>query len=104
MILHASHILTAQGIPADFPENTYRHLHDIELTRLRVKKRNGELWQVRDPNDLQSTPEVYWLVDYSVVLTDQWQYYSIAINPGMSLQHTSALFNTARAFCNKMGF
>lgn len=104
MIVTGQHVMTAQAIPSGFPKYTYRHYHDIELTRLRVKDKNGDPWQVRNPNELPGTPEVYVLYDYSVILTQQWQYYIYAMNrEGMASHNISALLNTNKAFCNHMG-
>jgi hypothetical protein len=87
-----------------FPGNVYRHYHDIELARLQVRDNNGDPWAVRNPTDIPGTPEVYPLLDYSVIITEQWQYYLIAMNGGMALQHISAALGKNKAFTNTTAF
>lgn len=74
-----------------FPDFLYRHKHDVELNDL------------RDPTEIAGTPEVFVLYDYSIPLTQQWQYFCRAANMGMTPAKVAALFGDRKAFCNRMG-
>lgn len=97
-------VIVEIGKTPSYPADLRRHLHDIELAALRVRKRDGNVWTVRNPTEAEGTPEVYWGVDEPVRLGREWQYFIVAINPGMPLQKIAALFGTRRAFCNRKGF
>jgi hypothetical protein len=66
------------------------------------------LWQHKDDHgvfdDLRSCapcPAVFPMHEHRVTITKQWQYFIRAINPGMSLQHVTALFGPTKAFTNR---
>lgn len=92
------------GASALYPADLRRHLHDIELARLGVKGRDGKVWTVRNPTEAGGTPEVYWGVDETVRFSREWQYFTVATNPGMSLDKIAALYGTRRALFNRKGF
>jgi hypothetical protein len=66
------------------------------------------LWQHKDDHgvfdDLRTCvpcPAVFPMDDSRVTITKQWQFFIRAINPGMRLQHVSALFGPKKAFTNR---
>ena len=76
----------------------WQHRHDIELGGVRP------VVDPENPDALKGAPEVFVLLDYSVPVTKQWQFYCRAINPAMAVQHIAALFGDEKAFCNGQGF
>lgn len=74
--------------------NLYRHKDDRELW--------GSDWSVE--RSCAPCPAVHPLLpnsDHKVEFTEQWQYYVLAINFGMSISHVSALFGPKKAFTNR---
>jgi hypothetical protein len=64
------------------------------------------LWQVRDSAFIGPTtarPAIVTLLAQPVDVTQDWQYYLRALNPGMSVQHVAAIMGWFRAFCNGTG-
>lgn len=50
------------------------------------------------------TPAVFPLLEQNVIMTREWQFYLVAINPGMELRRVSAILEYHRAFANGTGF
>lgn len=49
-------------------------------------------------------PAVFPLSDEQMKVTKEWQYFLVAINPGMKLHNVSGLLNNSKAYCNHHGF
>lgn len=50
--------------------------------------------------DKAPAPAIWFFNETPVVITEQWQYAIVGANPGMSLQHISALLNNGRMVSN----
>lgn len=75
------------------------------LPQLFRHKTDSELDGIRDcAFELGGCPQVFVLLDVSMIITRQWQYYIRAINYGMDIKRVSAIFGWFRAFANKTGF
>lgn len=73
------------------PIPVWQHKHDYDL-----EGQGRPITQIEG----NGTPEVFRFLSETMEINKQWQYYLIAINPGMQLQHISALLNSTKAFCN----
>lgn len=74
------------------------------LPQLWMHKDDLQLGGVREAAiNLNGAPQVFTLLEQSVSVTRQWQYFIRAINCNMQIERVSAIFGWFRAFCNKKG-
>jgi hypothetical protein len=81
----------------------YRAVADVtpNLATHRVQGDVEALGRVRaSAVNLGGAPAVWFFNEQPVTINEQWQYFIVAINPGMSLQHVSALLNDGKMVCN----
>ena len=76
------------GVPQGLP--LWRHKDDAELGDAAPKRPHPK-----------GDPAVFPMLDKSVLITKQWQFFIRAINFEMSLQHVTALFGYKKAFTNR---